>query len=104
MPSAFREALLFSLSYRKYPKPEPAALGEKLRLCYLELRPKEIELNERKSIVVLDYVEVFFAQVFPALQQLFRERTSKELIVIVAYAYAVSITCTTSWLQLAEPT
>ncbi|CAK1363848.1 unnamed protein product [Cercospora beticola] len=37
---------------------------------------------------MLDYVEVFFASVFPALQEHFRERTSKELIVIVAYAYA----------------
>ena len=91
MPLGFREALLRILSHRKWPKPEPTALGEKIRLCYLEVRPEAAEFNERKSIVMLDYVEVFFASVFPALQEYFRENTSKELLVIVAYAYAVSV-------------
>ncbi|KAM3419972.1 hypothetical protein BST61_g3288 [Cercospora zeina] len=82
------EALLRILSSKKYPNPEPTALGEKIRQCYIEVQPVREEMNERKSIVILDYLEVFFAQVFPALQEHFREHTSKEIIVIVAYAYA----------------
>ncbi|KAF2217999.1 hypothetical protein CERZMDRAFT_92626 [Cercospora zeae-maydis SCOH1-5] len=45
-------------------------------------------ITSMSSIVFLDHVEIFFAQNLPALQEHFRERTSKEVMVIVAYSHA----------------
>lgn len=64
---------------------------EKARHHYLEVDGTRRTGGDGTSMYVQEHIDVFFNHVFPALQEYFRDTTSKNLMIICAYSATVNL-------------
>lgn len=73
---------------------------EQARHHYLEVEGERRSGEDGTSKYVQEHIDVFFKYVFPPLQAYWKDRTSKNLMIVCAYGAAVSVPATNNLHEL----